>query len=147
MTHIHPYANKLRQILTSGKMLYFLIMLMLASETTAMGYLKNYSLSGHILLLATGVGFYFLMDLFLVGSLQFEEMGIVNTLSSAFSVMIVVITGVVLFHEKVSGIEMIGIALVVSGAIILRSKKSTLKQKTRGGHCLHVSAHEIPPRS
>ncbi len=121
-------------------------MLMLATETTSMGYLKDYSVSGHLLSLALGIGFYFLMDLFLIRSLKYEGMGIVNTIASAFSVVLVVITGMILFQEKISGIQAAGIAFVLAGTVILRTHSSKSKRQPRGGRCLHLSTDDIPPR-
>ncbi len=138
--------QKAQKIAASGSMLYVFILFMLITETTAMGYLKDYSVSGHILALIVGIGFYFCMDLFLLQSLRFEGMGIVNTIASSFSVVLVVITGMILFGEKISGIQIMGIIFVLSGTIILRSSNAKSQRKSRGGRCIHLTTDDIPPR-
>lgn len=51
--------------------------------------------------------------------LSFEGMGILNVLWNAISSLLVAITGLYLFNEKISGLHCFGILLCVSGIIIL----------------------------
>lgn len=120
-------------------MLYPLVLLIIVTETTAMGFLKQYSMTSSIASLAIGLACYMVVAFLLMESLQFEGMGIVNILWSAFSVIAVVITGILVFGEKISMLEVFGIAFVITGVVLLRSREAT--ETTTGGQCLHLPAN------
>lgn len=124
-------------------MLYVFVLLILLSETTALSFLKEYSLSGSLKSLGLGLGFYLLVSIFLIRSFRYEGMGIVNVLWSAFSVILVVATGMFLFGEKVGTMEITGMMMVIAGVIILRWSET--KKESRGGQCLHIASADIPP--
>lgn len=118
------------------------VLFILLSETTALSLFKQYSLSQNIAYLIAGLACYAFVSLFLVKSFRYEGMGIVNVLWSAFSVIFVVIAGIVLFGESINKIEAVGIAMVIIGVCILRIP---LAPKVRGGQCLHAVASDVPP--
>jgi small multidrug resistance pump len=101
-------------------MLYLYIALILLSETAAISFLKKHSLTGQWWYFALALIFYSFVSWFLVKSFKFEEMGIVNVLWSAFSVIMVVGSGILFFKENISFIELIGIGLIVSGVVTLK---------------------------
>lgn len=59
--------------------------------------------------------------LFYLG-LSFERMGIFNILWNAISSILVTLTGIYLFDEKLTRNDYIGIILCISGVIILENK-------------------------
>lgn len=145
MAQDHSLKSKVQKILGSGRMLYVFVLLILLSETTALSFLKEYSLSGSPKSLGLGLGFYLLVSIFLIRSFRYEGMGIVNVLWSAFSVILVVATGMFLFGEKIGTMEITGMMMVIAGVVVLRWSET--KKESRGGQCLHISTSDIPPIS
>lgn len=145
MTKMGTFEAKLHTLMANKNMLYLFVFLVLICETSAMSFLKQYSITGSFLALGGGLACYFLVCIFFEFSLRYEGMGMVNILWSAFSVIFVVVTGVLLFGEHVSGIQMVGIGLVITGVVFLRSGDG--KKKGQGGQCVHVIAAELPKLS
>lgn len=143
MAQDHSLKSRIRKIPGSGRMLYVFVLLILLSETTALSFLKEYSLSGSPKSLGLGLGFYLLVSIFLIRSFRYEGMGIVNVLWSAFSVILVVATGMFLFGEKIGTMEILGMMMVIAGVVILRWSET--KKESRGGQCLHIASSDIPP--
>ena len=135
-----PY-ERLRRCMKSENTLFVLITLILLIETAAMSFLREYAFSGDRAYLLSGLLCYVLVSALLVQSFRYEGMGIVNTLWSAFSVIFVVVTGMVLFGERITVIEMTGITFSTIGVVIVRHH--TGKKKMRGGRCLHVAAADF----
>ncbi|HVW66922.1 MAG TPA: SMR family transporter [Candidatus Peribacteraceae bacterium] len=100
-------------------MVYVFIALILLTETLAICFLKQYYLSHRLRFVALGCLFYLGVSLLLVQTFQYDGMGIVNVLWSAFSVILVVCAGHFGFHEKVTHREIVGIALVLIGVAFL----------------------------
>ncbi len=142
---MNSLTAKLHGLLASKKMLYIYIFFILISETSAMSLLKEYSLSGSVFALSAGLACYFLVCIFFELSLKFEGMGMVNILWSAFSVIFVVTTGVLLFGEEITKMQMLGIGFVITGVVFLRSGDS--KKSVPGGQCIHVAAASVPSLS
>ena len=101
-------------------MLYTYIALILLCETTAISCLKEYAQSSQRRYFLLGLLFYAGVSLFLIQSFTFEGMGVVNAIWSAFSVVFVAGVGALKFHERITGHEILGMILAVSGIIILR---------------------------
>ncbi len=101
-------------------MLYLYVMLILVSETTALSFLKKFSVSSNYAYFALGVLFYILVSLFLVKSFKYEGMGIVNVLWSAFSVIFVVSVGVLFFKESITYVEMGAMLMILGGVVVLK---------------------------
>ena len=70
-------------------MLYLYVLLILVSETAAFSFLKKFSLESNWSHLALGLFFYAMVAILLVKSFKYGDMGIVNVLWSAFSVLAV----------------------------------------------------------
>lgn len=101
-------------------MLYLYVLFILISETAAISFLKKYALSSHWSYFLLGLVFYSLVAFLLVKTFKYEDMGIVNVLWSAFSVILVVATGVILFKEHVNLVEIGAMGLIVIGVMVLR---------------------------
>lgn len=101
-------------------MLYFYVLLILIAETTAFSFLKKFSIDSNWLYFALGVFFYALVAVLLVKSFKYGDMGIVNVLWSAFSVLAVVSVGVLYYKEHVTSIEMGGIFMIMAGVVVLK---------------------------
>lgn len=101
-------------------MLYLYVFLILISETIAISLLKKFSTSSIWYYFILGIIFYTFVAIFLTKSFKYEGIGIVNVLWSAFSVLFVVGAGILFFKEQINTIELGGIALIISGVVILR---------------------------
>lgn len=101
-------------------MLYVYIALILTCETTAISCLKEYAESAQWRYFLLGILFYAGVSLFLVQSLAFEGMGVVNAIWSAFSVVFVASVGALKFGERITKHEVCGMILAVCGIVILR---------------------------
>ena len=106
--------------LSNCNMIYLLVLSIVLSETIAISFLKKFSLTANWLFFALGLVFYTLVSVLLIKSFKYEEMGIVNVLWSALSVLMVVGSGVIFFKEHVTLFEGVGILFVVLGVLILR---------------------------
>jgi len=101
-------------------MLYLYVLLILISETTAFSFLKKFSVDSNWAYLALGLFFYALVAMFLVRSFRYGDMGIVNVLWSAFSVLAVAGVGVLYYREHLSAGEMGGMFLIMVGVAVLK---------------------------
>lgn len=129
-----------------GWKLYLFVSLILISETAALSSLNEYSTSGNMLFLVGGLFGYLMVSTFLIHSYDYEGMGIVNVLWSAFSVLFVVLAGMFFFGEHVTTVQWCGTAMVIAGVVILRLPVKK-KQKSHGGRCLHLSSDDVPALS
>lgn len=137
LLHLKPRVTFL-----SGWQLYICVAFILCAETTALTLLRQYSISGYIPFLLGGFLGYVLVSTMLIQSYRYEGMGVVNVLWSAFSVLFVILAGVLFFDEQVTVPQLWGTGMVIFGVVILRLpiRKSVI----RGGQCLHISASDIP---
>ena len=101
-------------------MLYLYVLLILLSETAAISLLKKFSMSDNWLYFGLGLFFYTLVAGFLVKSFRYEDMGVVNVLWSAFSVLLVVTVGVLYFKEHITLAEVGGISMILAGVVVLK---------------------------
>lgn len=101
-------------------MLYFYVLLILISETTALSFLKKFSADSNYLYFGLAIFFYTLVSIFLVKTFKYEGMGLVNVLWSAFSVIFVVTAGVLFFKEHFTYVEAFAMLMIVSGVVVLK---------------------------
>ena len=101
-------------------MVYLLVIGILISETIALSFLKEYSVNADLLFYFLGLLFYVFVTMLLVKSFTYEGMGVVNVLWSAFSIMLVVGSGMIFFKEKIHLMELLGIIMVLGGVSLTR---------------------------
>ncbi len=63
------------------------------------------------------VVFYSLVCLLLLLSYKYKSMGLVNLLWSGLSVLLILSTGILFFHEKITFLDKMGVILIVMGII------------------------------
>lgn len=103
-------------ILNPTILLLGIIILISVSECIGQSCLRNfYEHPSRIYLLLLGLLFYGMVCLLLVLSYKYRGMGIVNVLWSGISVLVVVSAGMVFFDEKITQMDTIGIALILTG--------------------------------
>lgn len=101
-------------------MLYLYVLLILIAETTALSFLKKFSVDSNYAYFAVGIFFYTLVAIFLVKTFKYEGMGLVNVLWSAFSVIFVVAAGMLFFKESFSYVEAFAMVMILSGVVVLK---------------------------
>lgn len=63
------------------------------------------------------VVFYSLVCLLLLLSYKYKSMGLVNVLWSGLSVLLILSTGILFFHEKITFLDKMGVIFIVMGII------------------------------
>lgn len=101
-------------------MLYAYVALILLCETSAMSFLKEYAQVHWVEYFLIGLLFYTGVVFFLVQSFQWEGIGMVNVVWSAFSVIFVESVGVLKFHERITHTQILGILFAVGGVVVLK---------------------------
>ncbi len=61
------------------------------------------------------VAFYSLVCLLLLLSYKYKSMGIVNVLWSGISVLVILSTGAIFFHEKITTLDKLGVICILLG--------------------------------
>ena len=113
-------STKHLSILPNRHMIYLLVIGILLAETIALSFLKEYSVSANFLFYLLGLLFYVGVTVLLVQSFKYEGMGVVNVLWSAFSIMFVLIAGIIIFKEKIHLVELLGVIMVLGGVSLIR---------------------------
>jgi multidrug transporter EmrE-like cation transporter len=93
-----------------------LIILIAISECAGQSCLKSlYANPSRTYLYFLAVLFYGIVCLLLVLSYKYKGMGLINVLWSGLSVLTIVSVGVIFYHEKLTSLDMFGIALILVG--------------------------------
>lgn len=116
----HLHSAKHLRFIPKSPMVYLLVIGILLTETVALSFLREYSLTANLVFYFLGVLFYVFVTMLLVKSFRYEGMGVVNVLWSAFSIMFVVAAGILFFKEKVHLLELLGVFLVLCGVSLIR---------------------------
>lgn len=96
--------------------LLLIILLISASECIGQSCLKKFFQEPdkiHLFIIA--ILFYSLICYLLVLSYKYKGIGLVNVIWSGISVLLMVSIGVIMFHEKITNLDIIGIILIVVG--------------------------------
>lgn len=92
-----------------------LLLFIVICEAIAQCCIKKCKLTQKIEFYILGVFFYSMVCLGLYKMYSYKNMGIVNLLWSCMSIICVIIFGMVIFHEKITIYDIIGIILVFIG--------------------------------
>lgn len=93
----------------------FLIMLIVLCETTAQYHLKKSKLLNSYLCLLVGILLYAVICLLLLQCYKYKDMGITNFVWSIISIISILITGYLVFGEKITKYDMMGLILCIVG--------------------------------
>jgi multidrug transporter EmrE-like cation transporter len=96
-----------------------IILLITVCEAIAQSCLKQYNLIKNINYFIIGCLFYFFVILLLCKSYNYESMGKVNLCWSVFSIIFVIMMGVIFFHEKLLLIDILGIFITIVGLYLI----------------------------
>lgn len=97
------------------KLIFTLVLLIVFFETIAQACLKKSKLDKNKFYICISVISYFIICLLLIYSYDYNTMGRINLLWSCFSIIIILLTGTILYHEKIYWYDLIGLSLIISG--------------------------------
>jgi len=92
-----------------------LIFTIVLLECLAQGCLKQTHLTNNKTYFCISVLSYLVICLLLVKSYSYKGIGMVNLIWSCLSILFVILTGVIFFHERITSNDMIGIVLILIG--------------------------------
>ena len=101
-------------------MFWFYLASCLVFDMMGLSFAKKYVLTHHWgFFIATLVAF-LLVGFFFLQMMRYEDMGIANTIWAALSLIISVILGFLIFHEKISTLQFAGIFLCLIGIVLIQ---------------------------
>lgn len=102
--------------------IYLIILLVSCFEALAQSCVYYSHLTKNYMYLVLAIGFYICVCFTVYVAYNYKGIGMVNALWSAIDIVLLLLVGVLLFGEKLSNIEYLGIVFIVIG-IILTSVK------------------------
>jgi len=99
----------------SSMMLIYIILAIVLLETVAQSCLKQSKITNNQNYMCVSVLAYFLICLLLIKSYAYDTMGIVNLIWSCFSIILVIVAGVCLYHEEFTKYDCMGMIFVFAG--------------------------------
>jgi drug/metabolite transporter (DMT)-like permease len=96
-------------------LLFIILLFIVICEAIAQCCIKKCKLTKKIEFYILGVFFYSMVCLGLYKMYSFQPMGLVNLLWSCMSIIIVILLGMTIFHEKITIYDFIGIILIFIG--------------------------------
>lgn len=105
------------------KNLLILIVLICVTETAAISCVKKFHNGDGVWFFPLAVALYAVVCYLLHRSFYLNTMGITNVIWSGLSVMLVILVGVLVFHEKIHTHDLITAALITAGMMIIRFTK------------------------
>lgn len=102
----------------------FFLLLTIIAESTAVVFMKLSNGFQHKLYATVAVVSYVLSFVFLTYALKFLPVGLANAIWAGASTVVVVLLGIFIFREKVSGLQLLFLSLIVIGLVGLNLSKS-----------------------
>lgn len=100
-------------------MIYLLVIIAAVLEVIGQLAIKHYTLFNKNEYLALGMLLYAIICIALSKLYRYKSIGIVQALWSGFSILASVCSGYVMYNDKISNIECIGIIFIIIGVILL----------------------------
>jgi drug/metabolite transporter (DMT)-like permease len=104
-----------------------LIFLIVILECLAQGCIKQTKLTNNNKYLCISVLAYLAICLCLVKTYEYKSMGIINLIWSCLSILFIILTGVIFFHEKLTINDYIGMIFIFIGLYFVFMKDHTQK--------------------
>lgn len=114
--------NSYSDFSNSSKTLIYIILGIVLLETLAQSCLKKTKLTNNQNYMYISVISYFLICLLLIKSYSYDTMGVVNLIWSCFSIILVILSGVCLYHEELTKYDCTGIVFVFIGLYFIFMK-------------------------
>jgi multidrug transporter EmrE-like cation transporter len=102
-------------------MILLLILFIVICESISQCLLKKFYMCKYIPYFIGAMVLYGIICYLLVRTYEFEDLGLVNALWSAASVIAVILVGKFVFHEKNDYWQYLGIALIIIGIILIKT--------------------------
>ena len=97
------------------KIILSIVLFIVFFEAIAQACLKKSKIEKNNGYMCISVIAYFIICLLLIYSYEYNTMGKINLLWSCFSIITILITGTILYHEKIHWYDIIGLLLIFSG--------------------------------
>jgi multidrug transporter EmrE-like cation transporter len=101
---------------------FLLIIFIVLLECLAQGCLKQSYITNDKKFLCVSVLSYLVICLLLVKTYAYKGVGIVNLIWSCLSILFVIATGIIFFHEELTKNDMIGTGLILTGLYFVYMK-------------------------
>jgi len=102
--------------------LIYIIIGIVLLETVAQSCLKKTKITNNQNYMCISIIAYFLICLLLIKSYAYDTMGVVNLIWSCFSIILVVVAGVCLYHEEFTKYDFMGMVFVLVGLYFIFMK-------------------------
>lgn len=100
-------------------MLYAYIGGILACEALAFYLLKRHAMSGSAAPFVAAVALYGVVCFLLARTFAYKDIGVVNVLWSVFSIVAIILVGMLAFHESLTWKEAAGVGFALVGVVLL----------------------------
>jgi multidrug transporter EmrE-like cation transporter len=97
------------------KIVFAVVLFIVFFEAIAQACLKKSKLDNKRGYICISVISYFIICLLLLYSYEYNTMGRINLLWSCFSIIVILLTGTIFYHEKIYSYDLIGIGLIIIG--------------------------------
>lgn len=128
--NIEIIENNSSETSNFSTLIYIIIGIVLL-ETVAQSCLKKTKITNNQNYMCISVIAYFLICLLLIKSYAYDTMGVVNLIWSCFSIILVVVAGVCLYHEEFTKYDLLGMIFVFAGLyfIFMKEHKNKMEKK------------------
>lgn len=106
---------------STSTLIYIIIGIVLL-ETVAQSCLKKTKITNNQNYMCISIIAYFLICLLLIKSYAYDTMGVVNLIWSCFSIILIVVAGVCLYHEEFTKYDFMGMVFVFIGLYFIFMK-------------------------
>lgn len=97
------------------KIIFSIVLFIVFFEAIAQACLKKSKMEKNNGYICISVIAYFIICLLLIYSYEYNTMGKINLLWSCFSIIIILLTGTILYHEKIQWYDLIGLCFILVG--------------------------------
>lgn len=97
------------------KIILLIVLFIVFFECIAQACLKKSKIEKNNIYFCISVISYFIICLLLIYSYEYNTMGKINLLWSCFSIITILITGTILYHEKIYWYDLIGLSFIMFG--------------------------------
>ena len=103
--------------------LMLLVFMMTIAEVLALTSLKKFSETKKAYYFIASIFLYVIICALIVISFRFKEMSLLNALWNGLSIVLVIIVGYLLFKERITKYELLGVFLIIIAIYLIASDK------------------------
>ena len=99
--------------------IFWIIIFIVLLEASAQYCIKRSNIDKNVNWFCGGLMLYALVSLSLFFSYNYSQMGLVNAIWSAFSVLLIILIGIYMYHETINSYDILGILFIVIGIFLI----------------------------